>query len=174
IASSVASWVNTMHATGVDLSGTAGAALFGTNDGSSTITAGNITAMITDPSELAASATPAAGVTDYSNDGSNALAIGNFATAKTGPTGVTAQNPGSLWKAYVANLGTQSASATQKATTAAGLLTTATTNQQSLSGVNMDEETANLLVLQRSYQGAARVMSAIDSMLDTLINHTGS
>lgn len=31
----------------------------------------------------------------------------------------------------------------------------------------------NLLAAQRAYEGAARVMTTIDSMLDTLINRTG-
>jgi flagellar hook-associated protein 1 FlgK len=30
-----------------------------------------------------------------------------------------------------------------------------------------------MLAYQRAYQGAARVMTAIDEMLDTLINRTG-
>jgi flagellar hook-associated protein 1 FlgK len=31
-----------------------------------------------------------------------------------------------------------------------------------------------MLSFQRSYEGAARVLTAIDDMLDTLINKTGS
>ena len=30
-----------------------------------------------------------------------------------------------------------------------------------------------MLTYQRAYQGAARVMTAVDELLDTLINHTG-
>ena len=37
----------------------------------------------------------------------------------------------------------------------------------------MDEETTNLLTWQHAYQGAARVLTTIDDMLDTLINKTG-
>ena len=37
----------------------------------------------------------------------------------------------------------------------------------------MDEETTQLITYQHAYQGAARVMTAIDEMLDTLINRTG-
>ena len=53
------------------------------------------------------------------------------------------------------------------------LLQTASENQQSVAGVSLDEETANLLVLQRSYQGAARIMSAVDDMISTVINMVG-
>jgi flagellar hook-associated protein 1 FlgK len=31
----------------------------------------------------------------------------------------------------------------------------------------------NLIAYQHAYQGAARVMTTLDSMLDQLINHTG-
>ncbi|GBE24887.1 flagellar hook-associated protein FlgK [bacterium BMS3Bbin02] len=40
-------------------------------------------------------------------------------------------------------------------------------------GVNIDEEMVNLIIYQRSYESAARVMTAIDQNLDTLINRTG-
>ena len=39
-----------------------------------------------------------------------------------------------------------------------------------LAGVNLDEEMANLVVAQRGYEAASRVVSVLDSMLDTLIN----
>jgi flagellar hook-associated protein 1 FlgK len=51
---------------------------------------------------------------------------------------------------------------------------TAIGNQrQSVSGVSLDEEMTNLISFQRAYQAAARTMTAMDTMLDTLINHTG-
>jgi flagellar hook-associated protein 1 FlgK len=45
--------------------------------------------------------------------------------------------------------------------------------RESVSGVNTDEEMVNLMAAQRGYEGAARVLTAVDSMLDTLINRTG-
>jgi flagellar hook-associated protein 1 FlgK len=45
--------------------------------------------------------------------------------------------------------------------------------RDSVAGVNLDEEMANMLAYQRAYEGAARVLSAIDSVLDTLINRMG-
>ena len=45
--------------------------------------------------------------------------------------------------------------------------------QASTSGVDLDEENVNILAAQHAYQAAARVMSAIDQALDTLINRTG-
>ncbi len=41
------------------------------------------------------------------------------------------------------------------------------------SGVSLDEEMTNLVEFQHGYDAAARLLTTIDSMLDTLINHTG-
>ena len=46
-------------------------------------------------------------------------------------------------------------------------------NRASASGVSLDEEMSNMLMFQRAYEGAGRVMTAVDEMLDTLINRTG-
>ena len=45
--------------------------------------------------------------------------------------------------------------------------------RQDTSGVSLDEEATHLIQYQRAYEAAARVISVSDSMLDTLINHTG-
>jgi flagellar hook-associated protein 1 FlgK len=39
--------------------------------------------------------------------------------------------------------------------------------------VNLDEEMTNMLSFQHAYNAAARMVSAIDEALDTLINRTG-
>lgn len=46
-------------------------------------------------------------------------------------------------------------------------------SRDSASGVQQDEETANMLIYQKSYQAAARLMTVMDDMLDTLINGMG-
>ena len=53
------------------------------------------------------------------------------------------------------------------------LLTHVDGMRQSVAGVNIDEEVTNLNAAQHAYNAAARVISTIDEMLDTLINHTG-
>ena len=44
------------------------------------------------------------------------------------------------------------------------------TNRDSVSAVSMDEEMADLMKFQRSYQASARVVRVIDEMLDVLVN----
>jgi flagellar hook-associated protein 1 FlgK len=52
-------------------------------------------------------------------------------------------------------------------------LTAIGNQRQSVSGVSLDEEMTNLISFQRAYQASARTMTAMDSMLETLIQHTG-
>lgn len=46
--------------------------------------------------------------------------------------------------------------------------------RMSISGVDENEETANLIMYQKAFQASSRVMTAIDEMLDKLINSTGT
>lgn len=45
--------------------------------------------------------------------------------------------------------------------------------QESIAGVSLDEETTNLIKYQNAYSAASRYITAIDELLDTLINSTG-
>jgi flagellar hook-associated protein 1 FlgK len=45
--------------------------------------------------------------------------------------------------------------------------------RQSVSGVNMDEELANMIKYQHGYNAAARFITTVNSLLDTLINRMG-
>jgi flagellar hook-associated protein 1 FlgK len=49
------------------------------------------------------------------------------------------------------------------------LVTQTVTAQQSVSGVNLDEEAANLLRYQRAYQAAAKAMQIANTMFDSLL-----
>jgi flagellar hook-associated protein 1 FlgK len=42
--------------------------------------------------------------------------------------------------------------------------------RDAISGVNLDEEAANMLRYQQAYQAAAQIISAANQMFDTLIN----
>ncbi|HLL92716.1 MAG TPA: flagellar hook-associated protein FlgK [Solirubrobacteraceae bacterium] len=59
----------------------------------------------------------------------------------------------------------------------ANLQTTVTAigdQRQAVSGVSLDEEMTNLITFQRGYQASARTLTAMDQMLETLIEHTGT
>lgn len=53
------------------------------------------------------------------------------------------------------------------------LLNSVDGQRASVSGVSVDEETTNLIVFQQAYNANARVISAINEMLDVLINSMG-
>jgi flagellar hook-associated protein 1 FlgK len=73
----------------------------------------------------------------------------------------------------VSGIGAAAKSTNQQSAIADLTTTTAVGAQLSNSSVDLDEENMNMLTYQRAYQGAARVMTAVDELLDTLINHTG-
>ena len=124
------------------------------------ITVADLKIAVAKPADIRAGATG-----NGPSDGSAASAIGTLRNAAGGPDAV--------WKAHVVKVGVDVQAATSRASTVQATLTTAIADQQSATGVSLDEETANLLVQQRAYEGAARVLTAVDQALDTLINRTG-
>ena len=166
VAVSLATAVNTQHQLGYDLNGNPGKAFF-TGTGP-TITAATIGVAITDPRELAASAS--AGVDAAGNpvgnlDGSNADKLASLAT---GPN-----SPDATYRALVADLGVASQAASRQAGIQASVTKDIDSARLSQSGVSLDEEMTNMLSYQRAYEAAGRLLTTLDGVLDTLINHTG-
>lgn len=126
-------------------------------DGNVTDGALGLTVAVTNTSEIITGDPTANGALD----GSIAEAISQIATVGAG------------WSATVVDLGVQTKSAGARATNAAATLATAEGLLLAQTGVNLDEETVSLVASQRAYEAAARVISAVDQMLDTLINRTG-
>jgi flagellar hook-associated protein 1 FlgK len=158
VASTLASTVNAVHNTGQDLDGNPATDFF-TSTG--TVTAATFSVAITDPRKVAAAA-----VTGSANlDGSLADQIAQLATSTTGPD--------KLWSTAVASVGVDSNRAATQATTAATMVKNADADRDSASGVSLDEELTGMLTYQRAYEGASRLLTALDQNLDTLINRTG-
>jgi flagellar hook-associated protein 1 FlgK len=153
--------VNTAHQ--------AGYALDGVTTGTSFFTGTDATNLAVDPAVtanldlVAAAATPAA-----PGDGDNALTIADLQSGLSMSAGT--QTYGDFYNSMVTSLGvdaknTQSLAAAQQST-----VDHLDQLQQSVSGVNLDEEMVNLTQYQRGYEAAARVVSSINEMLDALIN----
>jgi flagellar hook-associated protein 1 FlgK len=70
----------------------------------------------------------------------------------------------------VSRIGTQGEEAEDRLRSQETLLTNLENLRQSVSGVNLDEEMANMVAFQHGYNAAARVLSMIDQMLSTIIN----
>ena len=78
------------------------------------------------------------------------------------------------YAAFVSQIGSDAQAVQNTQQTQQALLTAINNQRQSVSGVSLDEEMTNLISFQRGYQASARMMTTIDEMLDTLINHTGT
>lgn len=77
------------------------------------------------------------------------------------------------WSDFVTTFAAASKAATSSAKVAQTAATNALGAQAAGASVDMDEENINLLMYQQAYQASARVLSAVDEALDTLINRTG-
>jgi flagellar hook-associated protein 1 FlgK len=158
LATSIATQVNALHEQGSTTSGATGLDFF--RLGTAGPAALNLSVVPTDATGIAA-ADPAKGAAD----GSIADAISQLGSASG--------SPDASWAAFVSRIGVQSQSATAQSSLADSASNAATTAQTSESGVDLDEETANLVTFQHAYQAAARVLTTVDSMLDTIINKMG-
>jgi flagellar hook-associated protein 1 len=158
LATSIATQVNAVHSTGATTAGATGLDFFSLTAG--VPAAVGLTVVPTDASGIAAGAVGSGAL-----DGSVADRIANLGTGSG--------SPDAQWSAVVVATGTAAASATTQSSLATAAVTSATSMQASQENVDMDEETTQLLTWQHAYQGAARVLTTIDDMLDTLINKTG-
>ncbi len=95
------------------------------------------------------------------------------AVASAGPPPTFVQSPSTDWSNFVTSLAVTTRTELQHASLADITSNAAVGAQLSNASVDLDEENVNLLMFQHAYQGAARVMTAVDEMLDTLINRTG-
>jgi flagellar hook-associated protein 1 FlgK len=71
------------------------------------------------------------------------------------------------------DLGTQAAYANNMEENEGTVLAGIDYKRQSVSGVDMDEEMTNMIRYEKAYQASARLMTALDEMLEILINKTG-
>lgn len=153
IAADLAAAVNTQHGLGYDATGAPGGTFFSYDP---LVGAASLQVAITDPALVAASA-----VTGGARDGSNADALSR------------AGDSVDAYQRLVNGFGTQVA-ALQRQTANQGALRGALDDAwEQQAGINLDEETVNMVTAQRAYEAAARLMTTLDSVLDTLINRTG-
>ena len=104
-------------------------------------------------------------------DGSAALAIARLRTA---PVMVGSQKTFDDYFAdAVASVGLRGERAERMAETQSRIVKNLTDTRQSISGVNVDEELSNMIKFQHGYAAAAKFISMMDTMLDTIINRMG-
>jgi flagellar hook-associated protein 1 FlgK len=119
-----------------------------------------MTVALTAPDQIAASSDGTQG------DNGNAEAMADLQNKPI----VSGQTAGSYYSNLVDQVGNRVSNATAEQE-AVGLVLQQLSNQQSaISGVSLDEEAANLVLYQRAYEAAARVISVIDELTSTTIS----
>lgn len=138
--------VNTQHAANKTSAGVNGAPLLA-DDGVV------MSVLITDPTQLAAG--DAAG---GAQNGNGAAALANLRTTQDAAS-----------RDLVSFVGGTVANLVRSNDNAQSLADTATQQRLAVTGVNLDEEMASLMTDQKAYAAAARIVTTVDQMLDTLI-----
>lgn len=100
-------------------------------------------------------------------------ALGNTTAVQIGKLANRSDGADAQYRNTLTNLGVKSKTAQTSLDQQKAQTKRANEERLSVSGVNADEETLSLSAQLKAYQAAARYMSTLDSMLDTLINGTG-
>lgn len=103
-------------------------------------------------------------------DNRNALALANLQNDRTMDGGNS--NYQESYSSMVGRVGSQTASADTQRAAAESLLTQARDRKNSNSGVNLDEEAADLIRYQQAYEATSRIISTTQTLFDTLIAAT--
>jgi flagellar hook-associated protein 1 FlgK len=109
--------------------------------------------------------------TNATSDGTNILKLAQLQTANKLVNGTTSYQ--GAYGQLVSQVGTQTRELEVTSKAQATMLAQVSKSQQSVSGVNLDEEAANLLKYQQAYQAAAKAMSIAQSMFDSLLQLGG-
>lgn len=165
VAQTLADQVNTAHTTGYDQDGNAGTSFFtdGGTPPSTSVTAANLTVALTSTRQIAASAlSPGAAGGAVSSD--NKMAD-TFFQQRLLTTGADAN-----YNAMIVGLGVQATTTSTRLTAQSVTSTNVDASREGVSGVNLDEEMTNMLQFQHGYSAAAKLVTTISDMLDTVIN----
>ncbi len=156
--------VNALHRSGYGLDGSTGVNFFDPRytDASTVRINTEITA---NPSRIVASASGEIG------DNTIALAMQDLRDKKMMNDGTETIN--SYYNSLVGTLGIQSSEAQSFTSNYELLVQQIDTARESVQGVSLDEEMTNMVVSQHAYDAAARIITAMDEALDTVIKGMG-
>jgi flagellar hook-associated protein 1 FlgK len=153
LASQFATSFNAAQAQGFDSTGAAGQNFF-TVPASTSDAASGISVALTSGSQIAISSDGSAG-----SNGN--VANLSAAIANTLPSGQTAA---SAYAGLVFQVGNDASNASTQSTAIGANLLQLTNQQSSSSGVNIDDETSNLIRFQTAYEAGARIVSTIQQL----------
>lgn len=122
------------------------------------------------PANLKASDGGAAG------DNTIALAVAQLSTQNFSTSGGDAIDGtfAGFYGTTVSTIGQALASANSRVSDQTNIQKLVSSQRDSVSGVSLDEEMANLMQYQRAFQASSRVFSIVDDLLDTVVNKMGA
>jgi flagellar hook-associated protein 1 FlgK len=100
-------------------------------------------------------------------DNRNALALAGVVSRNVLDGGTTSLT-GAI-NAYIGSVGIQTSQAQNGASAQQSALSSARTAQQSVSGVNLDQEAANMVKFEQAYQAAAQIISSSNTLFNSLL-----
>lgn len=160
---SVINRVNSLHEIGYGLDGTTGNHFFNpVTDINSAIS--HFSVNITDPKKIAAASSD----TQLPADNSIALNISQLFDAELAELGNTTFMD--YYRGIVFSIGTMSRAASDSLKFDNNLLVEINKRRESASGVSLDEEAANLIRFQRSFEAGARMIKVTDELFQTILN----
>lgn len=167
LAQSLMDGVNAIHSAGgasFDLNGDPGLAFFTGTDASDIDINANIRS---DPRKVVAASQP------FPGDTGVASAMVALQDAAIFPPGGGSATLNEAFTNITVGLGAEAAHTRDLAGVYTSTVADLQNRRASVSGVNMDEELSNMMSQQRAYQAASRVITAVDEMMDTIINRMG-
>ncbi len=151
--------VNAIHSAGYGQDGVTGRPLFSMTGGLASSVTLDVD-MVDHPERLAAASTATG-----TFDGSVAAQLALLGSSETGPA--------KAYDAFIVKLGSDTNRLGFAAEIAQDAANHAQSSLDSSVGVNLDEELTDLMSAQRAYEASARMVTAIDQMLQTLISSMG-
>jgi len=100
----------------------------------------------------------------------NALAFARLSDQRSADGSTLAES----YAQTLGDVGIRVQSARDASTVSNNLLSEAQSRQQAVSGVNLDEEAANLLRYQQAYQASAKIIQTSQQVFDTLLAAVGN
>lgn len=102
--------------------------------------------------------------------GANEIALNIGGLRANGLNELDGMSATAFYQELIGAIGARVSEASQQRDTSQLLVQQLEQRRQAASGVNLDEETTDMLLFQKGYQAAARYIEVIDELLDTIIN----
>jgi flagellar hook-associated protein 1 len=162
LASSLITQVNSIYSGGYSLTGTTGSDFFTGSDAGSIVVNSSL---VNDPSLFQASGSAAA-------SGDNTVALQLAELADTPQSNLQDETFGDSLDQSIGSFGDSLQTANNQVTNQTSVMNMLTSQQSSISGVNLDQEMTNLLSFQHAYEASAELVTTVNQMMGDTVSMT--